>query len=67
MSTYSAIKLVSRPQPGPITPDLFQVVQQEVPHAGPGEILVKHTILLGYPAETFQRLPLRKPVDVTWK
>jgi len=25
------------------------------------------TILLGYPAEAFQRLPLRKPVDVTWK
>lgn len=43
MSTYTAIKLVGRPKPGPITPDLFEVVQQEVPHAGPGEILVKQT------------------------
>jgi len=24
------------------------------------------TILLGYPAETFLRIPVRKPVDVTW-
>lgn len=43
MSKYTAIKLVGRPQPGPITPDLFEVVQLEVPHAGPGEILVKQT------------------------
>ena len=25
------------------------------------------TILLGYPAETFLRIPVRKPVDVTWR
>ena len=25
------------------------------------------TILLGYPAETFLRIPARKPVDVTWR
>jgi len=25
------------------------------------------TILLGYPAESFHRIPLRNPVDVTWK
>ena len=25
------------------------------------------TILLGYPAETFQTIPARKPVDVTWQ
>lgn len=43
MSRYTAINLVSRPTPGPITPDLFEVVQHEVPHAGPGEILVKQT------------------------
>ncbi len=43
MSRYTAIKLVGRPQPGPITPDLFEVVQHDVPHAGPGEILVKQT------------------------
>ena len=29
--------------------------------------LVSHgTILLGYPAETFTRIPVRKPADVTW-
>ena len=43
MSTYTAINLVKRPKSGPITPDLFEVVQHEVPHAGPGEILVKQT------------------------
>jgi NADPH-dependent curcumin reductase CurA len=43
MSTYTAINLARRPQPGPITPDLFEVVQHEVPQAGPGEILVKQT------------------------
>jgi hypothetical protein len=24
------------------------------------------TILLGYPAETFLRIPVRKPLNVTW-
>ena len=43
MSTYTAINLVARPEPGPITPELFEVVQQEVPQAGPGQILVKQT------------------------
>ena len=43
MSTYTAINLAKRPQPGPITPDLFEVVQHAVPQAGPGEILVKQT------------------------
>ena len=43
MSTYTAINLVARPEPGPITPSLFEVVQKEMPTAGPGEILVKQT------------------------
>ena len=43
MTTYTAIKLVDRPAPGPISPDLFEVVQQDVPSAGPGQILVKQT------------------------
>jgi NADPH-dependent curcumin reductase CurA len=43
MTTYTAIKLVARPAPGPISPDLFEVVQQDVPSAGPGQILVKQT------------------------
>jgi nitroreductase len=24
------------------------------------------TFVIGYPAETYQRIPARKPVDVTW-
>ena len=43
MTTYTAINLVARPEPGPITPNLFEVVQKEIPKAGPGEILVKQT------------------------
>ena len=43
MSTYTAINLIARPEPGPISPDLFEVVQQEIPSAGPGQILVKQT------------------------
>lgn len=43
MSTYTAIKLVARPTPGPISPDLFEVIQSEIPVAGPGQILVKQT------------------------
>ena len=43
MSTYTAIKLVARPAPGPVKPEIFEVVQAEVPQAGPGEILVKQT------------------------
>ena len=43
MSTYTAIKLVARPAPGPVSPDIFEVVQADIPQAGPGEILVKQT------------------------
>ena len=43
MSTYTAIKLISRPTPGSIGPELFEVVQNEIPSAGPGQILVKQT------------------------
>jgi NADPH-dependent curcumin reductase CurA len=43
MSTYTAIKLIARPTPGPVSPDLFEVVQTEIPQAGPGQILVKQT------------------------
>ena len=41
MTTYTAINLIKRPQPGPVTADLFEVVQKEIPKAGPGEILIK--------------------------
>ncbi|MFK8047825.1 MAG: NADP-dependent oxidoreductase [Halioglobus sp.] len=43
MSTYTAINLVARPEPGPITPDLFEIIRHEVPQAGPGQVLVKQT------------------------
>jgi len=43
MTTFTAIKLVARPVPGPITPNLFEVVQKQLPKAGSGEILVKQT------------------------
>jgi NADPH-dependent curcumin reductase CurA len=43
MSTYTAINLVTRPEPGPINPEIFEVVQKEIPKAGPGQILVKQT------------------------
>ena len=43
MNTYTAINLIARPTPGPIGPELFEVVQNEVPTAGPGQILVKQT------------------------
>jgi len=43
MSSYTAIKLIARPKPGPVTPDIFEVVQQEIPKAGPGQILIKQT------------------------
>ena len=43
MTTYTSIKLAARPKPGPITPDLFDVVETDIPTAGPGEILVQQT------------------------
>ena len=41
MSTFTAINLVKRPQGGPITADIFEVVQKPMPTVKPGEILVK--------------------------
>jgi len=43
MTTYTAINLIKRPQAGPISAELFEVVQTDLPKAGPGEILVKIT------------------------
>ena len=43
MDTYTAINFLARPTPGPIGPELFEVVQNEIPCAGPGQILVKQT------------------------
>lgn len=43
MSTYTAINLIARPTPGPVSSDIFEVVTNEIPSAGPGQILVKQT------------------------
>jgi NADPH-dependent curcumin reductase CurA len=43
MSTYTSINLAARPAPGAISPDVFEVVQKEIPTTGPGEILVQQT------------------------
>lgn len=43
MSTYTAINLIAHPEPGPISPDLFEVVQHQLSAAGAGEIVVKQT------------------------
>ncbi len=43
MTTYTAINLVARPTGGPISAELFEVVQKEIPQVGPGEMLVKQT------------------------
>ena len=43
MSTYTAINLIARPKPGPVTSDVFEVVTNKIPSAGPGEILVKQS------------------------
>lgn len=42
-NTYTAMKLIARPEGGPITNDLFEVVEQAIPEVGEGQILVKQT------------------------
>jgi len=43
MNTYTEIRLKARPSPGPVGAEVFEVVQKEIPQAGPGQILVKQT------------------------
>jgi len=43
MTKFKAIKLIKRPEPGPIPADIFKLEEGEVPQAGQGEILVKQT------------------------
>lgn len=42
MTTYKAINLIARPS-GPIGPELFEVVQKNMPVVGDGEFLVKQS------------------------
>lgn len=41
MTTYTAINLIKRPEAGPATKDLFEVVKKELPQVGSDEILIK--------------------------
>jgi len=41
MTTYTAINLVARPDGGPVGPELFEVVQKDMPNVGEGQFLVK--------------------------
>ena len=41
MTNFTAINLVKRPSGGPITKDLFEIVEKEMPTVGEGQILVK--------------------------
>ena len=50
MNIFTAIKLIARPPPVLIGPELFEVVQNEVPCAGPGQIQVKQTHMSLEPA-----------------
>ncbi|MDV6317274.1 NADP-dependent oxidoreductase [Idiomarina sp. HP20-50] len=43
MTTYKAINLIKRPEPGPVSADVFDVVEKELPKAGSGEMLIKQT------------------------
>ena len=38
--------------------DVFGLPEGHIPHG---------TFLIGYPAEKYQRIPVRRPVDVTWR
>ncbi|MFT5452117.1 MAG: NADPH-dependent curcumin reductase CurA [Enterobacterales bacterium] len=50
MTTYTAINLIARPKGGPIGPELFEVVQKEIPSVGDGEFLIKQTLMSLDPA-----------------
>ncbi len=50
MTTFTAINLIARPSGGPIGPELFEVVQKDMPSVGEGEFLVKQTMMSLDPA-----------------
>lgn len=43
MTTYKAINLVKRPNPGPVNADIFEVVEKELPTVNDGQFLIKQT------------------------
>ncbi|MFG2527385.1 zinc-binding dehydrogenase [Streptomyces sp. NPDC048516] len=42
--THREIRLAARPQ-GPVTDDLFEIVEVPVPEPGPGQVLVRNTVM----------------------
>lgn len=50
MSAFTKINLAARPKGGPITPDLFQIVTEEIPTPSAGEVLVRQTYMSLDPA-----------------
>ena len=50
MGQYTKINLAARPEPGPITNALFEVVTDDVPAVGSGQVLIKQTYMSLDPA-----------------
>lgn len=50
MSAFTKINLAARPKGGPITPDLFEVVTEEIPTPSAGDVLVRQTYMSLDPA-----------------
>lgn len=42
--THREVRLAARPQ-GPVTDDLFEIVEVPVPEPGPGQVLVRNTVM----------------------
>ncbi|MFC9882816.1 MDR family NADP-dependent oxidoreductase [Streptomyces libani] len=42
--THREVRLTARPQ-GPVTDDLFEIVEVPVPEPGPGQVLVRNTVM----------------------
>ncbi|MFK7830253.1 MAG: NADP-dependent oxidoreductase [Congregibacter sp.] len=43
MTTFTSIKLVARPEPGPVKPEIFDLVESDIPSPGEGQMLLKQT------------------------
>jgi hypothetical protein len=43
ITTYKAINLIARPSGGPIGPDLFDVVEKNIPEVAKNQFLVKQS------------------------
>jgi len=50
MTTFTAIHLIKRPSGGPIGPELFEIVEKDMPDVGTGEFLIKQNYMSLDPA-----------------